>query len=88
MTGLAGHAYGSWRGREKDVMWLKDFLPNNIGNIRIMSYGYDTSLDNASIADNSSMLDYRRGLVQQLRDARRSADVSNILTCTRALMTD
>jgi hypothetical protein len=25
-------------------MWLKDFLPQDVKNVRIMTYGYDSSL--------------------------------------------
>ncbi|KAF8542620.1 hypothetical protein BDD12DRAFT_802693 [Trichophaea hybrida] len=44
VTGLAGHAYGSWRNRKTHQMWLKDFLPHDIKNVRIMSYGYNSNL--------------------------------------------
>ncbi|KAH8426564.1 uncharacterized protein LDX57_004300 [Aspergillus melleus] len=39
VTGLAGHAYGSWAERP-DRMWLRDFLPSSIPNARVLVYGY------------------------------------------------
>jgi hypothetical protein len=30
VTGLAGDAYGSWKRRESQRMWLKDFLPRDL----------------------------------------------------------
>ncbi|KAF8537270.1 hypothetical protein BDD12DRAFT_911593 [Trichophaea hybrida] len=36
VTGLAGHAFESWRNRETNQMWLKDLLPHDVQNIRIM----------------------------------------------------
>ncbi len=73
MTGLAGHAFGSWRNRKSRQMWLRDFLPRDVKNIRIMTYGYDTNL--TDYEDNSTILDYRRTLVEQLGNARRSEEV-------------
>lgn len=45
VTGLAGNAIGSWRDRESKKIWLREFLPNDIGApVRIMTYGYNTAL--------------------------------------------
>lgn len=30
VTGLAGHAFGSWRSRGSPRMWLRDLLPKDI----------------------------------------------------------
>ncbi|KAI5855156.1 hypothetical protein BZA05DRAFT_349757, partial [Tricharina praecox] len=44
VTGLADHAYESWKPRHQPKMWLRDFLPSEIGeHIRILTFGYDTS---------------------------------------------
>jgi hypothetical protein len=53
-------------------MWLQDFLPQDFKNIRIMSYGYNSSLGSDS---NNGLLDFRRHLVQQLENARSSDEV-------------
>ncbi|KAF8538307.1 hypothetical protein BDD12DRAFT_779452, partial [Trichophaea hybrida] len=74
VTGLAGHAFGSWRDRGSRDMWLQDFLPQDFKNIRIMSYGYNSSLDGDS---NNGLLDFRRHLVQQLENARSSDEAKN-----------
>ena len=47
VTGLAGHAYGSWKVRNGNYMWLQDSLPDDLvklGSVRIMTYGYNTTL--------------------------------------------
>lgn len=45
VTGLAGHAYGSWKSREGTFMWLQDSLPFELGHsVRVMIYGYNTTL--------------------------------------------
>ena len=42
LTGLAGHAFGSWVASPH--MWLRDFLPEDLPRARILLYGYDSSL--------------------------------------------
>ena len=47
ITGLAGHAYGSWKVRNGNYMWLQHSLPDDLaklGSVRIMTYGYNTAL--------------------------------------------
>ena len=43
VTGLAGHAFGSWAHSPKE-MWLRDDLPSALPNVRIITYGYPSSL--------------------------------------------
>jgi len=56
-------------------MWLKDYLPGDIKHIRIMTYGYNSSL----VEGNDVRLsDHRRNFIQQLENCRISAEVSTI----------
>ncbi|KAF8544651.1 hypothetical protein BDD12DRAFT_906355 [Trichophaea hybrida] len=71
VPGLAGHAFGSWKNRETQQMWLKDLLPHDVQNIRIMSYGYDNHLLGQGKAENR-LLDYQRLLIQDIENARSS----------------
>jgi hypothetical protein len=71
VTGLSGHAYGSWRSRESKHMWLKDFLPKDVQGARVMSYGYNTKLFGPGTVE-TNLLDYARGLVEELENARGS----------------
>ena len=79
ITGLGGHAFGSWRSRitiERPpyrLMWLRDFLPQEFPEARIMTYGYDSSLKEPN---NSNITDYRRGFIQCLENSRRQCPVS------------
>lgn len=75
VTGLAGHAYGSWKSRKTQKMWLQDFLPiePDIRRVRIMTYGYNTKLIEDTIDDG--MVDYRRHFIQQLTNSRDSPEV-------------
>ncbi|KAF8545022.1 hypothetical protein BDD12DRAFT_800667 [Trichophaea hybrida] len=67
-----GHAFGSWRSRVTRRMWLKDFLPMDVKNIRVMTYGYDSSLVRGE-RSHARLSDYRRSLIQQLEISRSSA---------------
>lgn len=46
ISGLASHPFGSWqeRGSDKSYMWVRDALPKHLANIRVLLYGYDTTL--------------------------------------------
>ena len=71
VTGLGGHAYGSWRNRESNNMWLHDFLPNRFKNVRIMTYGYDSKLTGEPKTENR-LLDYKRHFINMIKNARNS----------------
>lgn len=55
VPGLGSHPLGSWKAPNGDDVWLRDFLPEDIPNVRILLYGYDTmmpgSLSKQSIED-------------------------------------
>jgi hypothetical protein len=55
VPGLGSHAIGAWKARDSHKVWLRDFLPQDIPNIRVLVYGYDTKLSGndskQSIAD-------------------------------------
>ncbi|KAI1073352.1 hypothetical protein F5B20DRAFT_567330 [Whalleya microplaca] len=44
VPGLAGHAIGSWKSPSSNDIWLRDYLPADFPNIRVLLYGYDTTL--------------------------------------------
>jgi hypothetical protein len=44
ITGLGGHAMGSFRSTDGDFIWLRDVLPKTLPKARILTYGYDTAL--------------------------------------------
>ena len=48
VSGLAGHAFGSFKQRKGDYMWLRDALPNDLKGARIMIYGYDSHLSGSN----------------------------------------
>ncbi|KAI9507259.1 hypothetical protein F5148DRAFT_1285438 [Russula earlei] len=40
--GLNGHAFNSWATR--DLMWLRDLLPERVPNARVLLYGYNANV--------------------------------------------
>ncbi|KAF2176971.1 hypothetical protein K469DRAFT_605123 [Zopfia rhizophila CBS 207.26] len=68
ITGLDGHAYGSWRGEGKlGRMWLRDYLSKDLPCCRTMIYGYNSKLSSHGI---DTIMDYGQGLMEELKKVR------------------
>ncbi|KAG8798296.1 hypothetical protein FRC16_007515 [Serendipita sp. 398] len=69
--GLDGHREQSWTA-EDGTMWLRDLLPNDFPNARILSYGYDA--DTRSFAQTSTQTIFRHAeaFVEDLSQLRRT----------------
>ena len=67
ITGLAGHAFGSWAASQHR-MWLRDFLPSDFPNMRILLYGYNSQL--AHSLSRSIIADFTSNFVIKLRTMR------------------
>jgi hypothetical protein len=78
VTGLAGHAFGSWKARGGVKMWLRDFLPEDLNqdghHVRILTYGYDSTLVGSS--SDASVHDSARRLLEAVKDSRCQPHVS------------
>lgn len=72
VTGLGGHAYGSW-SHSDERMWLRDYLPKDAPNARILTYGYQSALQSDSI---SVLEDHTNKFVHKLVDMRDASEVS------------
>ncbi|KAL8744249.1 MAG: hypothetical protein Q9184_008020, partial [Pyrenodesmia sp. 2 TL-2023] len=70
VTGLAGHAFGSW-AHSRSEMWLRDYLPMDITNVRVMTYGYNSKLQ-ANKA-RSIFGDHSTSFINRLKEMRISA---------------
>ncbi|KAI9678535.1 MAG: hypothetical protein M1822_007478 [Bathelium mastoideum] len=68
VTGLAGHAFGSWASSH-DVMWLRDFLPKDFPNVAVYTYGYDSTLQQSH--SRSILADHADAFVQRFSAMRR-----------------
>lgn len=68
VTGLAGHALGSWKAPGRHTVWLRDFLPVDIPDCRILTYGYDAAVQNSDC--KSTIQDYGRQFLEAVLAAR------------------
>lgn len=64
ITGLAGQAFVSWQNVKGD-MWLRDYLPYDIPNLGVFTYGFQSELwmstSTATLADYTDIfLDHLR----------------------------
>ncbi|KAI9717832.1 MAG: hypothetical protein M1828_007071 [Chrysothrix sp. TS-e1954] len=70
LTGMAGHAYGSW-AQAADRMWLRDLLPQHFAKCRVLTYGYDAGLD--ANASRGVLFDHTNNFCQKLRIMRQDS---------------
>jgi hypothetical protein len=76
VTGLAGHAFGSW-AHSDEQMWLRDYLPKDAPNARILTYGYYSKLQGSSSV--SILQDHTNKFIHMLIDMREEGQVSYCL---------
>jgi len=78
ISGLGGHAFGSFKERGKPYMWLRDSLPDDLPGARILIYGYNTELQkNQSFQSLRNLANQFRN---DLRAIRGKATVSRVNT--------
>ncbi len=80
VTGLGGHAFGSWKVGGKHDMWLRDYLPEDLRKqklqTRIMIYGYNSKLVESRA--HATLHDYATQFLEALKSAR-STDIARTL---------
>lgn len=55
-------------------MWLRDFLSRDLPCCRTMIYGYNSKLSTRGV---DTIMDYGRGLVEELKKVRNTEEVSS-----------
>jgi hypothetical protein len=68
VTGLGGHAVGSFRSKDGMCVWLRDFAPQDVSRARFVTYGYDTAI--AASNNNSGVHELARTLLDGLANFR------------------
>lgn len=56
VCGLGGHAFGSFKEKGTSYMWLRDSLPKDLPNLRVLLYGYESKLDESESNQNISVV--------------------------------
>ena len=72
VTGLAAHAFGSWAHSARN-MWLRDYLPRDISNARVLIYGYPSQLHGNN--SRSILSDHSTNMIHRLLNMREMAKV-------------
>ncbi|KAI9764475.1 MAG: hypothetical protein M1840_008401 [Geoglossum simile] len=70
--GLNGDPKNTWTHYETNAFWLKDFLPQDVPNARIMTFGYNS--DVAFGNTTSGIADHAKALLSSLVDKREEDD--------------
>ncbi|KMP09096.1 TPR repeat [Coccidioides immitis RMSCC 2394] len=71
--GLNGDAFETWTHKESRVMWLRDLLPRELPNVRIMTFGYNARLRN--FAGHQDLRNIATKLLSELADSRKTAKI-------------
>ena len=71
--GLAGDAIDTWTHPKSNALWLKDFLPKQIPDARILSFGYNAAA--AFSESTAEVIDHAKSLLASLVDKREEAEV-------------
>lgn len=74
--GLNGHRENTWTAN--NINWLRDFLPSDIPNARILTWGYDANTHGNSQINTQHLYDHGRELVSSLHLNRRLAKVRKL----------
>ncbi|KAF8530136.1 hypothetical protein BU17DRAFT_78714 [Hysterangium stoloniferum] len=69
--GLDGHREGSWTA-ENGILWLKDLLPQQLPNVRIVTYGYDASTGSQSYKIDETLYGHGENFISRLALLRES----------------
>ncbi|KAL2054025.1 hypothetical protein ABVK25_005564 [Lepraria finkii] len=54
VCGLGGNAFSSFKEKGGSCMWLRDILPTDVLNLRVLLYGYDSSRYSSSLLERAA----------------------------------
>ena len=72
--GLCGDPHDTWTEEASKKLWLQDFLPSQVPNTRIMTFGYDSLV--AFSKSEIEIRDVAVDLLNRLNDERDTNEVS------------
>lgn len=71
--GLDGHLTQTWTSAEPNSFWLKDYLPHDIPDSRVLCFGYNAAA--AFGRSTADVLDHAKDLLSSLIDKRETDEV-------------
>ncbi|KAH8691538.1 hypothetical protein BGW36DRAFT_388505 [Talaromyces proteolyticus] len=66
--GLGGDSFGTWIEKSSKELWLRTFLPKDIANVRIMTFGYNSNFVRDTATGNT--YNFAENLLAALRRKR------------------
>lgn len=76
VTGLGGHAFYSFKSSQGWEVWLRDFLPSDIPDVRVLLYGYNTKVAKSEL--KNSIADLAKSLLELVKSFREETEVRTI----------
>lgn len=76
--GLNGDPTETWTNPKTKAFWLKDYLPQDVANARVLSFGYNANAAFGNTTANIS--DLAKDLLSSLVTKRDSDNVSHLLS--------
>jgi hypothetical protein len=73
--GLGGDAINTWTHPKSKTFWLNDFLPQQIPDARVMTFGYNAAA--AFGRSTAEVIDRAKSLLSSLVDKRVEPEVQN-----------
>ena len=70
--GLDGHREKTWATND-DILWLRDLLPSDLPNARVLSYGYDADARSEECVSTQTIGRHADGLAKALSRIRKDA---------------
>ncbi|CCA76979.1 hypothetical protein PIIN_10962 [Serendipita indica DSM 11827] len=70
--GLQGHREKTWT-TDDGVFWLRDLLPSDLSNARVLSYGYDADIRSRECVSTQTMSRHAEGFANALSRVRKDA---------------
>jgi hypothetical protein len=71
--GLGGDAIDTWTHPKSNAFWLKDFLPQQIPDARVLTFGYNAAA--AFSESTAEVIDHAKSLLASLVDKRDEPEV-------------
>ena len=74
--GLREHAINTWSNNSGSVCWPRDLLKNDLANVRVISWGYDSSIAKAfTFTSNESIFGHADNLLEDIAALRANEKV-------------
>jgi hypothetical protein len=74
--GLGGDAINTWTHPKSKAFWLKDFLPKQIPDARVMTFGYNAAA--AFGQSTAEVIDHAKSLLTSMVDKREESEVHSL----------